>query len=109
VGVFKQGDIVITKILFSNLTEFKLRPTLILVKRLKFDDFIVLKISTKKKGYSFPISKEDIEEGEIKKDPSYVIIDHPITIQRKNIKFKVAELKKDTMEQIKEKVRSLYQ
>ncbi len=110
-GSFKQGDIVIAKISFTNFIDFKIRPILIVVKRLKYDDFIVLKISSEKgtDEYSIPIFKEDIEKGIVKVLPSYVIIDYPITIHRKNIRFKVAELKEEKMEQIKEKTRSLYQ
>lgn len=110
-GSFKQGDIVIAKISFTNLSEFKIRPILILVKRTKNDDFIVLKITSKKRTdeYSIPIFKEDIEKGILKVLPSYVIIDNPITIHRKNIRYKVAELTKERMEKIKEKTRSLYQ
>ncbi len=110
-GSFKQGDIVIAKITFTNFTDFKIRPILILVKRTQNDDFIVLKITSKKRTdeYSIPIFKEDIEKGIIKVLPSYVIIDNPITIHRKNIRNKVAELKEEIMEKIKEKTRSLYQ
>ncbi len=110
-GSFKQGDIVIAKISFTNLYEFKIRPILILVKRKKNDDFIVLKITSKKRTdeYSIPIVKGDIEKGIVKVLPSYVIIDNPITIHRRNIRYKVAELKEEKMEQIKEKTRSLYQ
>ncbi len=110
-GSFKQGDIVVAKISFTNLSDFKVRPILIIVKRLKYDDFIVLKISSEKgtDEYSFLLQKKDIVKGFIKIFPSYVIIDYPITIHRKNIRFKVADLKEEKMEQIKEKTRSLYQ
>lgn len=110
-GEFKQGDIVVAKISFTNLSDFKVRPILILVKRLKYDDFIVLKISSKKgtDEYSFLLQKKDIVKGFLKVLPSYVIIDNPITIHRKNIRHKVAELKEEIMEKIKEKTRSLYQ
>lgn len=110
-GSFKQGDIVIAKIQFTNFTDFKIRPILIVVKRTKNDDFIVLKITSKIRTdeYSIPIFKEDIEKGIIKVLPSYIIIDNPITIHKKNIIHKVAELKEEKIEQIKEKIRSLYQ
>ena len=45
----------------------------------------------------------------MKLENSYVIVDHPIKIERENQKFKVAELKEEKMEEIKKKVRSLYQ
>ena len=108
-GSFKQGDIVIAKIQFTDLTDFKIRPILIVVKRMKFDDYIVLKISSKKKGYSFLLQEKDIVKGFIKDLPCYVIIDNPITINRKKIIHKVAELEEERMKQIKEKIRSLYQ
>jgi len=106
---FKKGDVVVAKFPFSNLTEFKVRLILLVGIMLESNDSVALKISIKGKGESIPIHKEDIAKGKIRIEPSYVIIDQPIKIQEKNIRFKVAELKEEILEQIKEKVRSLYQ
>jgi mRNA interferase MazF len=101
---FVRGDIVIIDFPFSNLTDFKRRPVLVL-KVPKGDDLIVNQIT----GYSYESSVEilikdkDFAHGALKRD-SFVRIDKIASIEKSLIKYKIGSLKNEKFTEILESV-----
>ena len=107
-GVFKKGDIVISKISFNDSHDSKIRPTLIIldeyITKTSFNNFVVLPITTTSHPdeYSISIYATDIETGHIKNSPSYVRVNKPHILPRNKLHNKIASLKEEKMEEITE-------
>ena len=99
-----QGDIVVLEFPFSNLTEVKRRPSLIL-KVPKGGDLIVSQITGNSYEPSLEISikNNDFKEGKLKID-SYLRLDKIFSIEKSLIKYKIGSLKKDKFNEILNKV-----
>ena len=70
-AIYRQREIALTKFPFSNLTDFKVRPVLVLSKdsyNRKYADVIVCGISSnlEKSEYGIEISTESLDEGYLK-------------------------------------------
>ncbi|MBI2463628.1 type II toxin-antitoxin system PemK/MazF family toxin [Candidatus Peregrinibacteria bacterium] len=103
----KQGQIVIIHFPFTNFTESKLRPALVISNK-KFNAFanvIILAISTKegKKKYSLELAQSDMQEGKLLKK-SYIRFSNILSIEKKLIIKKVGLLKNEKLKKVKEKV-----
>ena len=68
-GRFVKGDVVVVPFPFSDLSEAKRRPALVLAP-LMGDDVILCQITTPARldGYSIPISRADFETGRLDRD-----------------------------------------
>jgi|SRR3989344_3883483 len=99
-----KGDIVVLEFPFSNLTEVKRRPSLIL-KVPKGGDLIVSQITGNSYEPSLEISikNNDFKEGKLKID-SYLRLDKIFSIEKSLIKYKIGSLKKDKFNEILNKV-----
>ena len=86
---YKEQDIVLVKYPFTDLQNIKLRPALIL--RVYKDDIIVFPITTKKTGYYYEISNEDLIEGKLLTQ-SYLKISSIFTLNEELIAMKIGVL-----------------
>lgn len=63
--MFKQGDIILTKFPFSNLTDAKLRPAIVISNNNlnKGNDFVCLQITSKQfdDGYFFKLEEKQLQ------------------------------------------------
>lgn len=78
------GKIYLAKIYFTDLSEYKIRPVLV-VKELG-DDCVCLQLATQYKHSETVVSNSDLTDGELKKD-SLVVVPKNFTLH-KSILFK---------------------
>ena len=94
---YKEQDIVLVKYPFTDLQNIKLRPALIL--RVYKDDIIVFPITTKKTGYHYNISDEDLIDWKLLTQ-SYLKISSIFTLNEDLIVMKIATLSEQTFYKI---------
>ena len=97
-------DIIVLEFPFSNLTEYKRRPSLV-IKSPKGEDLIVCQITGKsyEKLVEISLKKEDFCQGSLKFE-SFLRIDKIFSIEKSLIKYKVGSLKKEKFNEIIEAV-----
>ena len=78
------GEIHLAKIYFTDLSEYKIRPVLV-IKQLD-DDCICLQMTTQFKNKKLTVSNDDLQDGLLKKD-SLVVVPKNFTLH-KSILFK---------------------
>jgi len=86
----KQGEIILIKFPFSNHTEFKVRPALVISNRsFNSDDIMILGVSSQKgnEKFSVVLENKDLMEGETLKK-SFVRCNAVLTIE-KNLAIKI--------------------
>jgi len=86
--VFKSGDVVLTKIQFTDSFEIKIRPALILFE--EFDNIVVAGITSNLKMKGIPLLKK---EGAVK--DSVIKINYIFTISREMIQKQLFPLTKE--------------
>ncbi len=89
----KQGSIVLVDFSYSNLKETKYRPALV--------------ISSSKYNES-EIIKDDLAEGTIDIEPSYVRVDSIYAVEKEIIRKTVAQLKEEKIKEIKTQLLELF-
>ena len=94
---YKEQDIVLVKYPFTDLQNIKLRPALIL--RVYKDDVIVFPITTKKTGYYYEISNEDLIEWKLLTQ-SYLKISSIFTLNEELIAMKIAILSSQVFDNV---------
>ena len=101
---FVRGDIVILEFPFSNLIQFKKRPSLV-IKVPKGDDIIVCQITGKsyENSVEIPIKKEDFYKGNLKVE-SYIRLDKIFSIEKYLIKYKVGSLKQEKFNEVIDRI-----
>lgn len=109
--MYEQGEIVIVPFPFSDLSNVKQRPVLILSKDADnnlSDDIITCGITSNLRDvkYSVLIDNQDLEKGEIPAK-SRIKIDKLFTLDKKIIKKKVAKINKTALLKIKEEFSKL--
>ncbi len=91
------GEIYLAKIYFTDLSEYKIRPVLI-IKDLE-EDCICLQLTSKYKDSRLLISNKNISKGKLKKD-SLIVVPKNFTLH-KSILFKyIATLKNEKLQEI---------
>ncbi len=95
-----KGDVVVVPFPFSDLTEAKRRPALV-VSVLEGDDLILCQITSKniKDRYAVALEDRDFEEGSLRKK-SNVRPNRIFTADRGIVLYKVGHLRKDKTEEI---------
>ena len=78
------GEIHLAKIYFTDLSDYKIRPVLV-IKQLG-DDCICLQLTTQVKNQKLTILNSDLKDGELKKD-SLIVVPKNFTLH-KSILFK---------------------
>ncbi len=101
---FVGGDVVILNFPFTNLSNKKRRPALI-IKVPKGEDLIVCQITGKSYDSSVEVvlKKEDFQEGNLKLE-SYLRIDKMLSIEKYLINYKAGSLKKEKFNEILDKI-----
>ena len=102
---FVRGEIVVLVFPFSNLIEFKRRPSLV-IKVPKGDDLIVCQITGKsyEKSVEIPIKKEDFQKGNLKVE-SYLRLDKIFSVEKSLIRYKIGLLKQAKFDKILDSIR----
>lgn len=111
-AIYRQRDIVLTKFPFSNLTDFKVRPVLILSKdsyNHKYADVIVCAITSnlEESDYALTITTENLEQGHLKV-VSKVRADAVTNIEQTIILKKIGKIKQAVFNKIINKLNSLF-
>ena len=102
----KQGSIVLVDFSYSNLKEAKFRPALV-ISNFEYNknsmDVLVMRVTSKssEEGWKVEILRDDLEEGALDIEPSYVKVDSIFTVEKKIIRKVVARLNDEKIEEIK--------
>lgn len=99
-----KGDVVVIEFPFSNLTQFKRRPVLI-IKIPKGEDVIICQITgnSQEKSVEIPIANKDFVKKGLKKN-SFIRMDKIMTTKRTRIKYKIGSLKQNKFNEILDKI-----
>ena len=102
-----KGDVVVILFPFSDLSESKRRPALILTK-LQGNDLILCQITSKKTkdSYAIPLLETDFKKGTLKKD-SNIRPNKIFTADNSIIEYKVGSLEQTKTRKVIEKVCSI--
>jgi mRNA interferase MazF len=95
------GNIYLAKIYFTDLSDYKIRPVLV-VKELDQEDVICLPISTKIKENRIVISNDDLIDGRLLKE-SVVIVPKNFTLNKKIFVKYIGKISKKKLKEILEK------
>lgn len=104
--LLKQGSIVLVDFSYSNLKEAKFRPALV-ISNFEYNknsmDVLVMRVTSKsnEEGWKVEILRDDLEEGTIDIEPSYVKVDSIFTVEKRIIRKVVARLNNEKIEEIK--------
>ena len=96
---FVKGDVVVVPFPFSDLTQAKRRPALVLAE-LSGDDVILSQITSQniKDSYSIPLEIEDFESGSLNRN-SNIRPNRIFTADQKILLYKIGRLKRDKIEE----------
>ncbi|AIF42893.1 type II toxin-antitoxin system PemK/MazF family toxin [Virgibacillus sp. SK37] len=109
--MYKQGDIVLIPVPFSDLKSHKQRPVLIISSNSYnelTEDIVVLAITSKIKdlAYSVVIESKDLTEGELKVT-SEIRADKVYTLSKNIVKKKFGQVKTGILESVRVKITEL--
>jgi len=91
------GSIYLAKIYFTDLSEYKIRPVLV-IKELG-EDSICLQLTSQQNSYKIKITNDDLSNGQLKKD-SLVVVPKNFTLHN-SILFKyIANVKEEKLQMI---------
>jgi len=102
----KQGSIVLVDFSYSNLKETKFRPALV-ISNFEYNgnsmDVVVMRVTSRSReeGWKVEILRDDLEEGTLDIEPSYVKVDSIFTVEKGIIRKVVARLNNEKIEEIK--------
>ena len=100
-GKFVKGDVVIVLFPFSDLTNAKKRPALV-VKQLNRDDAVVCQITKQNvpDGYSIELRAAEFSKGGLPIDPSYIRPNRLFTVDTNIVGRKVGSLTKSKIDKV---------
>ena len=103
-AAFVKGDVIVVPFPFSDLSQAKRRPAMV-VAELQGDDVILCQITSQQisDNYSLPITDSDFDEGGLKRN-SNIRPNRIFTADRHLILYKVGSLKKEKMDQVIQKI-----
>ncbi len=109
---FKQGDIVVADVSYSDLEASKPRPALIASSNNYNkigDDIILIRVTSKIKGrpYDVLLEPNDLEFGKMKMSGA-IKTDFLLVIEKRLIKFVVGRVKDHIVEKVKDKLRNIF-
>lgn len=109
----KQGSIVLVDFSYSNLKETKFRPVLV-ISNSEYNessiDVVVLRVTSRGRDrkWESEILKDDLAEGTLDIEPSYVKVDSLYTVEKKIIRKIVARLKEEKIKEIRKQLLELF-
>jgi mRNA-degrading endonuclease toxin of MazEF toxin-antitoxin module len=92
------GDIYLAKIFFTDLSEHKIRPVLVIKEMGR--DYICLQLTSNLKQNRLIISQDDLSKGNIKKD-SLVVVPKNFTLHKSILIKYLATIKEEKLFEIK--------
>lgn len=101
---FIKGNVVVVPFPFSDLTQAKRRPALV-ISKLEGDDIILCQITSQavKDNYAIPIDDKDFETGGLKQ-PSNIRPNHIFTADSHIVLYKVGNLTDNKLNEVIERV-----
>jgi mRNA interferase MazF len=101
---FVRGDVVVIPFPFSDLTQAKRRPAVV-VSQLDGNDLILVQVTsqTVRDGHAIPLDSPDFETGSLHK-PSNIRPNRVFTADSRIILYKVGRLKKDKTDSVVDKL-----
>ncbi len=105
---YKQGDIVILELPFTDLLGSKLRPVLVLNAIDLGNDIIVAKITSSPGLHRIPITQSDLTIGRLKREPSYIDCSSIFTVEKKLVIKVVGRLTEEALLKVKEGLKSIF-
>lgn len=101
---FVKGDVVVVPFPFSDLTQAKRRPALV-VSVLEGDDLILCQVTSQfvKDNYAISVEGKDFQEGGLKQK-SNVRPNRLFTVDSHIVLYRIGNLKKDKLNEIIEKM-----
>ena len=104
---FIKGDVVVVPFPFSDLSQFKKRPALV-IANLEGEDLILCQITSKykKDKYAIALNQSDFSEGSLKIN-SYIRPNKIFTAHKDLILYKVGQIKKEKMSEVLEKLEEI--
>lgn len=111
--LLKQGSLVLVDFSYSNLKETKFRPALVISNdgyNESSMDVVVLRVTSRYREdrWQVEILRNDLAEGTLDIEPSYVKVDSIFTVEKRIIRKVVARLKDEKIEEIKRRFFELY-
>jgi len=102
------GDVVVVPFPFSDLTEFKKRPALILAA-LQGEDLILCQITTKRfqDPYVVQLGEYDFQSGKLKVE-SNIRPNRLFTVDQRIILYKIGKIKQSKLEEVKQKIVEIF-
>lgn len=109
----KQGSIVLVDFSYSNLKETKYRPALVISSseyNISSIDVVALRVTSRARDrkWDSEIIEDDLAEGTLDIEPSYVKVDSLYTVEKKIIRKVVARLKEEKIREIKKQLFELF-
>jgi len=103
-GSFMKGDVVVVPFPFSDLTQTKRRPALV-ISALDGDDVILCQITSRsiKDSYAIPILDRDFSAGSLKQ-PSNVRPNRVFTADSGIVLYQVGRLRADKLDSVIERI-----
>ena len=104
--LLKQGSIVLVDFSYSDLKQTKFRPALV-ISNFEYNensmDVVVMRVTSisSEEGWKVEILRDDLEEGTLDIEPSYVKVDSIFTVEKSIIRKVVARLNDEKIEEIK--------
>ncbi len=105
---YKQGDIVVLELPFTDLLGSKLRPVLVLNAVDLANDIIVAKITSSPGPHRVPITQLDLAIGRLKKEPSYIDCSSIFTVEKKLVLKVVGKLTEKALLKVKEELNRIF-
>ncbi|MEB3773403.1 MAG: type II toxin-antitoxin system PemK/MazF family toxin [Desulfurococcales archaeon] len=105
---YKQGDIVVLELPFTDLLGSKLRPVLVLNAINLGDDVIVAKITGSPGLHRIPITQLDLAMGRLKREPSYIDCSSIFTVEKKLVMKVVGRLAEEALLKVKEELSNIF-
>ena len=111
--LLKQGSIVLVDFSYSDLKETKFRPALVISSSEYNEssiDVVVLRVTSRARDrkWESEILKNDLAEGTLDIEPSYVKVDSLYTVEKKIIRKVVARLKEEKIKEIRKQLLELF-
>ncbi len=96
----KAGDILLIDFPFSDLSQQKRRPVLVLKTSERFSDFICIAITSRKTfSHAIEVSNSDLEKGSIPKT-SWIRYDKIFTLSSSTVSMTIGSLKDEKRKQV---------